>query len=151
MNIVRRLYPLVFITLCIAALINLVLPPDSSEAASQRTLAWSMVDTPADSFNGMIIRQAGINSFALGPDNRTFYAADTANNGFYKSTDAGYSWLSVATSLTSQGAFLPVWNVVIAPDDTSIVLVVTDGDGVPNGPKNLFFSSDGGGTWQNTG
>ncbi len=154
MNIVRRVYPLIIFFLALITVSSLVLPPDSSEAASQRTLAWSVVDTPSDNVNGMIIRPSGINSFALGPDNRTFYAADTAKNGFYKSTDAGYSWLSnISTNLSATpGALLPVWNVVVAPDDANILLAVTDNQTpTPGGPKNLFLSTDGGGTWLNAG
>ncbi|MCX5994181.1 MAG: hypothetical protein NT177_08230, partial [Chloroflexi bacterium] len=109
---------------------------------TNKTLSWTVVDTPWDGSNGMFIRTLGINSFALGQDSKTFYAADTANNGFYKSTDAGYTWRSATAPA------LPVWNVVTAPDNANVVLAVTGG--APNGPKNLFFSSDGGGTWQNT-
>ena len=151
-NIVRKSYPLILLLLIIA-LTGVFVPFDISrvQAAARRTLAWSIVDTPSDNVNGMIIRPSGINSFALGQDGKTFYAADTANNGFYKSTDAGYGWLpNIKTNLLSKGAALPVWNVVVAPDDANMVLAVTDGSGAPNGPKNLFFSADGGGTWQNT-
>ena len=154
MKILRRAYPLILFFLALITVSSLALPRDGSEAAAQRTLAWSVVDTPADNVSGMIIRPSGINSFAVGPDNRTFYAADTANytvnKGFYKSTDGGHTWLSnIRTSLlAAPGAFLPVWNVVVAPDIATVVLAVTDnGTGAP---KNLFFSSDGGGTWQNT-
>lgn len=159
MSIVRRAYPLILFILALFTVSILVLPRDGSEAAAQRTLAWSVVDTPSENISGMIIKPSGINSFALGPDNRTFYAADTANytvnKGFYKSTDGGHTWLSnIRTSLlAAPGAILPVWNVVVAPDIATVVLAVTDGTGAPNpnGPKNLFFSTDGGGTWLNTG
>ena len=152
MSIVRRICPLILVFLASITPLNPALAPQSCVAASGRTLAWSVVATPSDGSNGMVINTLGINSFALGPDGRTFYAADTANDRFYKSTDAGYSWLpNIAASLTNQGAFLPVWNVVVAQDDTSIVMVVSDNSTGNGGPRNAFLSTDSGGTWLNTG
>jgi hypothetical protein len=145
MKILRRVYPLILLFPALITVSSLVIPPYSSEAAAQRTLAWSVVDTPWNGLNGMIIGPVGINSFALGPDNRTFYAADTANYvaggnpGFYKSTDAGYSWLLKATPSS------PVWNVAVAPDDEKFVVIVTDAAG----PGNVYFSIDGGSNWEN--
>ena len=152
MKLVRRSYPFILLV-SIIAVAGMLVPAGQGSADTNKTLTWSVMDTPWDGSNGMFIRTLGINSLALGQDSRTFYAADTANNGFYKSTDAGYTWLA-NTSLTNPTntihAFAPLWNVLVAPDDVKFVLVVTDGTGAPNGPKNLFFSSDGGGTWLNT-
>jgi hypothetical protein len=56
------------------------------------------------------------------------------------------------------GAMLPIWDIAVAPDDSNFVVVITDGAGIPspplpdvppNGPKNVFISSDGGQNWQN--
>jgi hypothetical protein len=146
---------LLCLALALATLINPALAPGVSQAASQRTLSWSVVDTPADGSNGMVIRTCGINDLALGPDGKTFYAADIANNGFYKSTNAGYTWpVNLAANLTSPstnpgGAFLPVWNVVVAPDDVNFVIAITDGTGAPitGGPRVACFSIDGGSNW----
>jgi len=152
MKFVRRSYSFILLVSVIAVTCMLV-PPGEIGAATSKTLAWNVVDTPSDGSNGMFIRPLGINSYALGQDSTTFYAVDTANNGFYKSTNAGYTW-QANTSLTNPAnstyAFPPLWNVLVAPDDVKFVLAVTDGSGVPNGPKNLFFSPDGGGTWQTT-
>jgi hypothetical protein len=49
--------------------------------------------------------------------------------------------------LASGGATLPAWNVAIAPDNPNFVAIITSDGG---SPRNIFISTDGGGTWQNT-
>jgi hypothetical protein len=164
MNIVRRLYPLIFLFLSLIAVSNLLIPPDDCKAASQRTLAWSMVDTPSDNINGMFIRKCGINDLALGPDNRTFYAVSTdntidnttLNTGLFKSIDAGYSWSShIGVNLARDSGvvppvwFPPVWNIAIAPDDANYIIAVTDNSSAAasSGPTRAYGSIDGGNNW----
>jgi hypothetical protein len=138
----------------------LALPPYCFSAttpvnAAQRTLSWSIVDTPSNTAGGIIAvgpadNSSGINAIALGLDNNTFYAADTANAKFYKSVDAGVTWYpDIANRLSSAGAFLPVWNLAISPDDSNFILAVTGS--ATTGPRQVFFSGDGGTNWLNTG
>ncbi|MFA5065759.1 MAG: hypothetical protein WC566_09890 [Dehalococcoidia bacterium] len=156
MRIVRRSYPYILVISILALTIQFV-PLNQSIAATQRTLAWSVVDTPSDGSNGMIIRTCGINDLAIGPDNSTFYAVNTDNStpniGLYKSTDAGYMWLSnISNNLAAAGAFFPVWNIAVAPDDAKFIIAVTDGSGTPaGGPRMAYYSTDGGANWYNTG
>lgn len=164
MKILRRLYPLNLLLLSLIAVSNLVLPQGNCAAASQRTLAWSIVDTPSDNVNSMVIRKCGINDLALGPDNLTFYAISTdntttdnttPNEGLFKSTDAGYSWSSsIGNNLARAGAFFPVWNIAVAPDDANFIIVVTDNSSnmaTSGGPRMAYYSIDGGNNWTNTG
>ena len=160
MRIVRRSYSFILV---IATLIltSLLIPFSQSSAATQRTLAWSVVDTPSDGSNGMFIRTCGINDLALGPDNYTFYAVSTDNTSptaanLFKSTDAGYTWFSnIGSNLaTAAGvAFLPVWNIAVAPDDAKFIIAVTDNSSTldAGGPRMAYYSTDGGANWANAG
>jgi len=146
------------LVISILALTGSFVPFGQSSAATQRTLAWSVVDTPSDGSNGMFIRTCGINDMALGPDNRTFYAVstdgNTANPGLFKSSDAGYTWFSnIGSNLAATpGAFFPVWNIAVAPDDAKFIIAVTDDTGTPaGGPRKAYYSIDGGTTWTNMG
>jgi len=155
MKLVRRLYPFILL-FSIVALAGMLVPPGQSSAATNKTLTWTVVDTPWDSSNGMFIRKCGINDMALGPDNRTFYAVSTDNSstsavGLFKSTDAGYTWFSnIGTNLTAAGAFFPVWNIAVAPDDAKFIIAVTDNSStlVSGGPRMAYYSTDGGANWK---
>ncbi|RPJ63946.1 MAG: hypothetical protein EHM12_00985, partial [Dehalococcoidia bacterium] len=122
--------------------------------AAQRTLCWSIVSTPNDGTGGMIASPSEINAFAMGPDNRTFYAADDNNSILYKSIDAGVTWYpDIGNRLIdpAAGGQMPVWDLAVSPDDANFVIAITDGGTGTPGPKNVFFSSDGGSNWRNTG
>ena len=157
MKILRRAYPLILFFLALITVSSLALPRDGSEAAAQRTLAWSVVDTPADGPNG-ILRDCGINDLAIGPDNRTFYVVSTDNRipnpGLFKSTDAGYTWSSnISNNLLRNGAFFPVWNIAVAPDDANFIIAITDNSSTATsgGPGMAYYSIDGGSNWTNAG
>ncbi len=157
MRIIRRSYTFILVV-SVLALAGLLIPFAQSSAATQRTLAWSVVNTPANLSNGMFIDTYGVNDFAIGPDNRTFYLVNTdasipTKAGLFKSTDAGFTWLSnINNNLTAAGAFTPVWNVAVAPDDANFIIAVTDGSGPPaTGPRMAFYSTDGGANWKDTG
>ncbi|MCX6006544.1 MAG: hypothetical protein NTZ34_04685 [Chloroflexi bacterium] len=160
MNIIRKSYPLIILILIIT-LTGVFVPCDISgvQAASQRTLAWSIVDTPSDNVNGMVIRTCGINDLALGPDNRTFYAVSTdnttPNTGLFKSTDAGYSWsASIDNNLARALGFFPIlWNIAVAPDDANFIIAITDNNtsmAASGGPRRAYYSIDGGNNWKDT-
>ncbi len=73
--------------------------------AAQRTLSWSIVNTPNNLPGGIIFSPSEINAVALGPDNRTFYAANTDNStsSLYKSGDAGVTWTDISARLAAAG------------------------------------------------
>jgi hypothetical protein len=139
------------------ALTGVLAPCDSGRVqAAPRTLAWTVVDTPADNATGMVIRPVGINDLALGVDGRTFYAVSTdnttPNTGLFKSTDAGYTWSSViSNSLARAGAFFPVWNIAVAPDNVNFIVAITDNSSTAasGGPRMVYGSTDGGNSWNN--
>jgi hypothetical protein len=115
-----------------------------------------VVETPNNAPGGMItaippVNSSGINAIALGPDGTTFYAADTAEAKFYKSMDAGITWFpEIGTRLSAKlPAGSRVWNLAVSPDDANFILTVT-GDNI-TGPKQVFYSGDGGNNWQTTG
>lgn len=121
--------------------------------ALPRILLWGIVDTPAPGLASNIIVPSEIDCLALGTDDNTFYAVDIPNRQVYKSTDAGVTWpntYNLTGGLTTAGANLPAWNIAVAPDNVDFVVAITDGTGAPNGPKNVFISTDGGQNWQNT-
>ncbi len=147
-----------YLTLALIAII-IVLPlysfSDSSPvSAAQRTLSWSIVNTPNpnNGAGGTIVNPSEINALALGPDNKTFYLANTASNtaSIYKSTDAGVSWYpDTGKRLTAAGAVMPVWNVAISPDDPNFVVAITGS--TSTGPTQAFITTDSGNNWQDMG
>ena len=115
--------------------------------ADRRTLSWSVVNTPSAGPTKVIVSPCEINAMALGPDNRTVYCVDTADNSTYKSIDAGYNWSEIGSRLPAAGALPPVWDIAVAPDDVNFVITITD-NGTFTGPGRVFFSVDGGANWQ---
>jgi hypothetical protein len=122
-------------------------------SADPGKLMWTVVDTPS-SLNNVIVSPSEINFIALGSDDHTFYAVDipdlntSGNHGrLYKSFDGGITWPNeLSTQLMAAGAFTPVWNIAIAPDNPKFIVVVTDltGGAAPGGPKRVYISQDGG-------
>jgi hypothetical protein len=127
-----------------------------SISANPGTMLWTTVDTPS-SINNAIVSPSEINFIALGADVSTFYAVDIpdfntsgSRGRLFKSGDGGVTWQQeLSAQLITAGASMPVWNIAVAPDDVNFIVAVTTG-GVPPGPKLLYFSIDGGATWQNT-
>jgi len=138
LNIDLALTILSFIILALASLIPL--------PAQAGRMIWSMVDTPSSFFNAMI-SPSEINFLTMSTDGRTFFAADTATSKLYRSADSGTSWLEISNNLVSSGAFLPVWNIAIAPDNPQFIAAVTSTAGQP---RCIFVSIDGGQSWNDT-
>jgi hypothetical protein len=119
-------------------------------SAHPGTLIWSIVDTPSPD-NNVIVSPSEVNIIAIGYDDSTFYAVDIPNSQLYKSTDGGVTWtIDLVGALTAAGAGLPVWNLVVAPDDVNFLVAITDGGAITPGPKQVFVSKDGGANWKNT-
>jgi photosystem II stability/assembly factor-like uncharacterized protein len=121
--------------------------PATSPSVNAGTVLWSEVDTPGNLGN-VIVSPSEINDLAIGIDGMTFYAVDTPNNKIYKSLDGGKTWNDLSSNLIGSGASLPAWNITVAPDNPSFVASITSSGGLP---RNVFVSTDGGASWQNTG
>jgi hypothetical protein len=114
-------------------------------SADPGKMIWTAIDTPSP-LNNIIVSPSEINVIAIGFDDHTFYAVDIPRSKIYKSTDAGASWM-VELNLNLPADALPVWNLAVAPDDVNFLVAITDGTGVPNGPKQVYISTNGGATW----
>src|SRR4030066_695743 len=103
-----------------------------------------------------------INQIAIGPDGKTFYVVDipnasniTGSKALYKSTDSGISWNDTIsrnlykTMTPGEQINFRLWNVAIAPDNIKLIAVVTN-DSASHWPRNIWVSTDGGATWENT-
>ena len=124
--------------------------PGIRVSADSYPLQWRIVDTP-HSNNRVIASPSEINRIAINIESTIFYALDTPNNKLYKSTDSGITWeQELSDRLVLAGARLPIWDIANPVDSSNLLVAVTDGDGSPNGPKNIFVSEDGGQTWNNT-
>ena len=120
--------------------------PASSPSAHAGTMEWSVVDTPSNMGN-VVLSPSEINAIAIGNDGRTFYAIDIPNSKVYKSINGGVTWNDLSNNLTSAGAALPAWNIAVAPDNPNFVAIVTSSGDLP---EEVFVSTNGGGSWQDT-
>jgi len=112
--------------------------------ASPDELKWSVVDSPSKEGN-VVVSPSEINAFVIGSDEETFYAVDIPNGIIYKSIDGGVTWEDDLTqALEDEGAILPAWDIAVAPNDSELVAVVT------NGRQEVYVSEDGGESWENT-
>jgi hypothetical protein len=142
-------FSLLLITALLLGLISSIsVKPVSAQPGK---LMWSIMDTPSPE-NNVIVSPSEVNVIAIGCDDKTFYAVDIPNSSVYKSTDGGVTWTdNLSGNLIASGANLPVWNLVVAPDDENFLVAVTDNvTGIPNGPLRVFISEDGGANWENT-
>lgn len=148
------------IILALVMLASLISLADvKSISANPGTMIWTAVATPTTD-NSTIVSPSEINFIAIGSDDLTFYAADIPDlnisgglGRLYKSFDGGVTWPNeLSAQLIAAGAFTPVWNIAIAPDDVNFVVAITDSLGglVPGGPRQVYVSTNGGAIWQNT-
>jgi hypothetical protein len=145
--------------MCLVLLSSLISLADIKQvSANPGSLMWTAVDTPSP-LNNVMVSPSEMNFIAIGADDSTFYAVDipdlnsTGSNGrLYKSGDGGVTWqYELSAQLIAAGAFMPVWNMAVAPDDVNFIVAVTDIGGLlPGGPKLVYISTNGGTTWQNT-
>ncbi|MCJ7516218.1 MAG: hypothetical protein MUO89_09730 [Dehalococcoidia bacterium] len=133
-------------------------------SADPGKMIWTAIDTPSTVSN-VIARPSEINFIAIGSDDRTFYAVDIPDpilftfppnpsviGRLYKSGDGGVTWQQeLSAQLIAAGAFTPVWNIAVAPDDVNFIVAVTDSTGWPvGGPTQVYISTNGGALWQNS-
>src|SRR4030042_1418516 len=146
------------VLLIVALLLSLLAPAGVKPvSADPGILACSVIDTPSTQYN-VIVAPSEINAMAIGSDGLTFYAVDipalNPPNGMgkvYKSADGGITWQSeLSAQLIAAGAFIPVWNIAVAPDDANFIVAITDNTSgaVPGGPKQVYISTNGGAKWE---
>lgn len=152
-GVTRKLANLAIISLVlILLLLTISVPLIKTEPAladfPPSILRWNFVTTPTiDGF--VVVSPSEINRIAFGPDDQVMYAVDIPNNRLFKSIDKGVTWDNqVINALVAAGANLPVWDIAISSEDVNYIVAITNG--APNGPKNVFVSTDGGQNWQNT-
>jgi hypothetical protein len=110
----------------------------------QSILSWSVVETPSKYRDGnVIVNPSEINRIIFGTNDDVAYAVDIANSKLYRSINSGITW----DIQTIPGANPPVWDIALAPDDTSLIVAITDSTVLPSGPKKVLVSTDGGQNW----
>ncbi len=135
---------MIAVIIAAVVIIMLIVPCGSAGAG---TMQWSVVNTP-DSTDNIVVSPSEVNVFSLSPDGMTIFASDIASGKLYRSKNGGYFWDDISARISGSGASLPVWNIVVAPDNPSIIAAVTSSGGLP---RAVFISTDGGDTWKNTG
>jgi hypothetical protein len=124
----------------------------STNSAGALPVAGKTVQIPSPgTAANVIVTPSEVNSIAIGSDDKTFYAVDIPNRRLYKSTNGGTAWGNeLSFRLTLAGAYLPVWQIAMAPDDVNFVVAITDIAYGPSGPKMVFMSNNGGLSWHDT-
>ncbi|MBI4188161.1 MAG: hypothetical protein HY529_03030 [Chloroflexi bacterium] len=113
--------------------------------ASASTLSWG-TETPVDDLKANvdnILATSGVSIASLAVNGSTMYAVTGATNNItYKSTNAGATWSSLA-STTDYPVGLAISLVSVAPDDANAVAILVASD------QSVRFSSNGGASWSN--
>lgn len=154
----KAVYKVGIITLLLFLILSSILLPSARTTAQTDhiPLQWHIVDTPSE-INNVIVNPSEVNKYTIGPDGNTMYAVDVCGDlagpydtgKLYKSKDGGISWnLDITDNLAQDaGATLPVWDIAVAPDNENVIAAITS-TGSPAYPKQIYFSSDGGDTWE---
>jgi len=131
----KKISRLLGVGLTIALLASLMVAVAPASAA---TLSWGAEKDPTDLLDNVIVPGISITDVAANGD--IIYAAtDNSDLPLYKSTDAGATWTSLA-STTSFPTGVSVKAVAVAPDDADYVAIITSANEVE-------YSSTGGSSW----
>ena len=105
--------------------------------ADDTAFQWQRVTTPEDGANGDWGIAAGteVNRIAIGSDDTTIYALDSATPLLFKSDDGGYTWIDITGRLP---AFTSLDDLAVSPDDPDFLAVVD------TTTPEVFFSTDSG-------
>ncbi len=115
--------------------------PVSVEAQAQlQDCLWTDVEKPGPNGN-VVVHPSDVSDIAIGQS--VFYAVDEGQATIYRSLSGGLRWEDISGYLGAAGATLPVEKIAVAPDESAIVAVATDGGSA------LYLSVDGGVTWGN--
>ncbi len=118
--------------------------------AAQRTLSWTVVNTPDSGPTNVIVSPCEINAIAIAPDDLTIYCVDTSQSKIYKSMDEGYTWRDITDRLAAAaGTPLTIWDIAVAPDNNTFVMAITGN--ATSGPQKLYYSGDVGANWHDCG
>lgn len=116
-------------------------------SAQPANLIWSIVDTP-DIFTDKhdVVSPSEVNKLVVGYNGITFYCLDISNNIAYGSWNSGTTWYE----LTVPAAYVPFWDIAVAPDDVDFIVAISDNVTSGQGPKEVWVSDDGGANWTDT-
>jgi len=99
---------------------------------------------------GPAVMGGRVSDIALDPRNPAIFYVGVANGGLFKTSDNGVSFEPVFDKEST----LSIGAVAIAPSDSDVIWVGTGEANDRNSSgwgKGVYRSTDGGGTWQNTG
>ncbi|MEO1011136.1 MAG: thrombospondin type 3 repeat-containing protein [Bacteroidota bacterium] len=118
------------------------LPLRNNSSADWETLGpFELTNEP---YTGM----GRINTIAVDPHNPDVWYAGAPAGGFWKSTDAGNTWITTTDHFNQLG----VSGIAIDPRNPDIIYIATgDDDGFDTLSQGVFKSMDGGLTWDATG
>jgi hypothetical protein len=120
-----------------------LIAPRPTVAQASAVLKWAQVDKPGRNGN-IVVNPSEVSDIAVGRGN-ILYAIDSANSKLYRSDNAGLTWLDITSAILHAGASLPATKIACAPDQPKTVAVVT------NGGTKVYFSSNFGAEWKDTG
>lgn len=117
------------------------------------TTNWQVLNTP--SIGSEILSPSEVNKIAVAADGVTIWAVDTPARVIRKSSDSGLSWGEKSNSALHSAMTLAgipennqfIWDVVLAPDDSNIVAVVT-GSATSSDPTEVWLTTNGGTDWE---
>jgi hypothetical protein len=112
--------------------------PLSARAASD-PLEWAAIDKPGLEGN-IVVTPSEVSGIAVGDDG-VLYAIDMEYAGVYRSSNTGVTWEDISDYLVDANAELPATSMAVAPDDSDVVAVVS------NGADKVYLSTDGGKEW----
>lgn len=96
------------------------------------------------SIGAIAVSQSSPNIIYVGTGEADFRSDLTYGNGVYKTTDGGKNWTRIGLSGSRHIA-----RIVVDPRDPNHVLVAAMGSAYgPGGERGVFYSTDGGATWQ---
>ncbi len=138
----RKLLSLTMALVLTCSLFATVLPTAPASAATLMLLAER--DIPTVGIKNDVLGPPGIDIVDLAVSgNITFAATNSIDYPLYKSTNAGFTWSSLGTSI-SFPAEVSVKAVAIAGDDPNVVAIVTSAN-------EIEYSTNGGAVWTNLG
>jgi Leucine-rich repeat (LRR) protein len=128
-------------------------PPSPAPGPIQpETTQWQTLNTPA--VGNEILSPSEVNKIAVAADGATIWAVDTPAKAIRKSYHRGWTWSEAPNSalhsaMTAAGISQDnqfIWDVVLAPDNSNMVAVVTGSASSPD-PTEVWMSTNGGTMW----